>query len=137
MQTCDVCGAPAQAYYRNGIEWLCSRHCISEDDDWFIIDGDRTIIVDKEGLALWKKYRWRYTLSIRHLFRYETMGIKNDKRIYRIILFWVELLGFPKTRTIRYLNGNKLDLRYRNLLLTDSTNHRKDYNVRQLSSFLH
>jgi hypothetical protein len=115
MQTCDVCGESAQAYYRNGIEWLCHRHCIPENDDWFIIDGEKTIIVDKEGLELWKRHRWHFNWSVNHLYRKKWRTIENGKVKYSIVLFWVELLGFPKFKKICYLNGDKMDLRRRNL----------------------
>jgi hypothetical protein len=115
MQTCDICGEPAQSYYRNGIEWLCDEHRIPDDDDWFIpIKNELVVVVDRDGLELWKKYRWHFNWSTNHLYR-RTWKVIDGKVKYNIILFWTELLDFPKPRSIYFLNGNNLDVRRKNL----------------------
>lgn len=87
------------------------------DKDDVVIDiGDRTIVVDKEGYKLWKKHKWNYNLSIRHLYRRE-VKIEGGKKKCRIILFWVELLDYPKHRTVYFGNRNNLDLREKNIII--------------------
>jgi hypothetical protein len=86
-------------------------------DDWIIVDGDKIVVVDRDGYKLWNKYKWNYSLSIRQLYRTKFVRIDNrGRRVYRVIRFWVELLGFPKPRNICFYNGDKLDLRRKNLI---------------------
>lgn len=87
------------------------------EEDTVIDIGDRAIIVDKAGYELWMKHKWRYNLSIRHLHRNKLIGIKNGKGVYRIVLFWVELLGNPKPRRVYFENQNQLDLRRDNIII--------------------
>lgn len=87
------------------------------EDDVVIDIGDRAVTVDRDGYELWKKYRWRYNLSIRHLYRNKLVGMKNGRGVYKIVLFWVELLGYPKYRRVYFENNNKLDLRKDNLII--------------------
>lgn len=87
------------------------------EDDVVIDIGDRAVTVDKDGYELWKKYSWRYNLTVRHLYRNECIGVdKKGRYIYRIVLFWIELLGYPKVKRVYFENRDRLDLRRTNLI---------------------